>query len=172
MVTEVLHPADIRGRSGIFDEAKAKELAGLAKRGVYKVVCKEDVPPGANVLGGRFVLAIKNVNTDEEVYKARFVVQGHTDIEKNILVHNSTNLRQGSIRVLVAIVAVFGFRIWSQDVSQAYLQSAEKLMHDVYVKPTKEFHLSDTHLLKLLKPLYGLADSGDYWHATFSKHLQ
>ena len=27
------------------------------------------------------------------------------------------------------------------------------------------------YVLKLLRPLYGLADSGNYWHATFSKHL-
>ncbi len=26
-------------------------------------------------------------------------------------------------------------------------------------------------MLKLLRPLYGLADSGEYWHATFAKHL-
>lgn len=155
----------------MFDMAKAKELSGLAERGVYEIVCKEDVPAGANVLGGRFVLTIKNVETAEEAYKARFVVQGHTDIENNLLVHNSTNLRQSSIRTLVAIVAIFGFPLWSQDVSPAYLQSAEKLMREVYVRPTKEFRLSSNQLLRLLKPLYGLSDSGDYWHSTFSNHL-
>lgn len=60
-MTEILHPADPRGRSGIFDEAKAKELSGLAECGVYEVVCKEEIPLNANILGRRFVLAIKNV---------------------------------------------------------------------------------------------------------------
>lgn len=169
-VTETLHPADPRERSGMFDQAKALELAGLAERGTYEIVFKEDFPENANILGGRFVHAIKNLNTEEEVHKARFVVQGHTDL-KNLLVHHSTNLRQNSIRVLVAIAAIFGFGLWSQDVSQAYLQSADKLMRDVYVKPTKEFHLASNQLLKILKPLYGISDSGDYWHSTFSNHL-
>ncbi len=45
-------------------------------------------------------------------------------------------------------------------------------MRDVFVRPTKEFKLSQGHLLKLLKPLYGLSDSGDYWNATMSRHLR
>lgn len=44
-------------------------------------------------------------------------------------------------------------------------------MGEVYVRPTKEFQLPSDQLLKLLKPIYGLSDSGDYWHATFSNHL-
>lgn len=38
MTTEVQSPADPRGRQGQFDEAIAKEVQGLAKCGVYKVV--------------------------------------------------------------------------------------------------------------------------------------
>jgi len=45
-------------------------------------------------------------------------------------------------------------------------------MQDGFIKPTKEFELSENQLLKLMKPLYGLSDSGDYWHTTFTNHLK
>ena len=140
-------------------------------KGTWKVVLKEEIPGNSNVLNGRFVLVIKNKGTNEEIYKARFVVQGHRDREKHFLVHDSPNLRQSSTRLLVAIAAIFGFRRWIHDVRQAYLQPSEKLMRKVYLNPSKEFELSEGELLELLKPLYGLSDSGDYWHRTITRHL-
>lgn len=112
-------------------------------------------------MGGRFVLTIKNNNTEQVLYNARFVVQGHTDDEKHLLVHNPLTLRQQSIKRLVAITALFGFLIWSQDIAQAYLQSAECVQREVFVKELEELHLKSNQLLMLLKPLYGFSDSGD-----------
>lgn len=43
----------------------------------------------ANIPGGRFVLAIKNVVNDQPAYKARFFVQRLTDNEKKLLVKNA-----------------------------------------------------------------------------------
>ena len=121
--------------------------------------------------GGRFVLAIKDEGTDKEVWKARFIVQGYRDKLKTSLVHDTSTARQYSIRILTGLAAIFGFRLFSTDVTQAHLQSAENLMRDVFITPKGEFELSKDQLLKLLKPLYGLADSGDYWDKTFSRHL-
>ena len=73
---------------------------------------------------------------------------------------------------LRALFPCFGFRVWSEYINNSYLQSASKLLRDVYLKPGKEFELPSNHLLKLLHPLYGLADSGDYWNETFASHMK
>lgn len=169
LATEVIKAHDPRAR--MFDEAKAKEIRGLIDRGTWKVVFRREVPHGANIMGGRFVLAIKEGGTDKELYKARYVVQGFRDKMKTSLVHDSATSRQASARVLVGLAAAFEFELFSTDVTQAYLQSATPLQREVYIKPGKDFGLGSDKLLKLLRPLYGLADSGDYWGATFSQHI-
>lgn len=171
-ITEVLKPRDPRCSSPEATKAKQKEIAELIKRGTWKIVLMEDIPKNSNVMNGRFVMAIKDIETDKPFYKARFVVQGHRDREKDNLVHNSTTVRHSSIRTMVAMAALFGFRIWTQDVTNAYIQSASQLLREVYLRPSKEFELESTHVLKLLRPLYGLADSGDYWNATYSDHIR
>jgi hypothetical protein len=45
-------------------------------------------------------------------------------------------------------------------------------MRDVYIKPSVEFELNANQVLKLLRPLYGLADSGDYGGNTLLNHLK
>lgn len=40
------------------------------------------------------MLAIKTFRTNEEIYKAHFVVQKYYDAEKNMLVHNSLHFKQ------------------------------------------------------------------------------
>jgi len=126
-------------------------------------VNKENVPKDANILGGRFVLSIKDEGTNKEVWKARYVVQGFRDKMKTSLVHDNATARPHSTRILVGLASSFGFRLFSTDVTQAYLQSSENLTRDVYIRPSKEFGLKPDTMLNLLKPLYGLSDSGNYW---------
>ena len=171
-ITETLMPNDKRRNSEIFNEAKEKELKGLIARDTWEKVKLSQLPSDANVLNGRFVLSIKNVGSKDELYKARFVVQGHKDSEKMYLIHNASTLKQSSTRLIASIASTFSFRIFSHDISQAYLQSMDKLTRDVYIKPPKELKLEGDEVLKLLKPLYGLSDSGDYWKKTFHLHMR
>lgn len=118
-MTEFIYPADPRYKDGNFDEAKKKELKGLCDRGTFQVVLKKEVPNDANVLGGRVVLSIKDEGTEREVRKARFKVKGYRDKVKISLVHESANSIHHSVRLLIRLASIFGFRLSNTDVMQS-----------------------------------------------------
>ncbi len=68
------------------------------------------------------------------------------------------------------LAAMMNFKIWSQDISQVYLQRAKKLFREVYYKADPELIVPQGNLHKLLKSINGLSDSGDIWKCTFSNY--
>jgi len=153
------------------DDAKRSEIRNLLQRGTFKVILREELPPDGNILPGRFVLAIKSSEDGQVKYKAGYVIGGHRDKLKHMMVHSASTLQPQSVRLLLALASMLGFDVWTSDVKQAYLQSSEPLSREIFIgKPAPEFELDQTQCLKLLKPLYGLCESGDLWHATLDLH--
>ena len=138
---------------------------GFVERGTFKLVLEEEAGPNPNLMPSRYVLAIKHSSDGSTVYKARLVLVGHRDREKWSVIHNTYNLKQSSIRLILALATILGFDVWSLDVKQAYLQAASTLRRKLFVKP--EFiELKPGELLQVVKPLYGLTESGDFWCET------
>lgn len=87
VLMEILAPNDPSSNSSEFDLANAKKIVGLIEKGAFRVVIKQDLDEDANVLDERFVLTIKQKRSDKELFKARFVVQGHFGRVKEFLLH-------------------------------------------------------------------------------------
>lgn len=89
---------------------------GLLQRGTSKAFPKEEVPKDANILTGRFILTIKFILDGKTNYKAVYVIGGHKEKLKSRMVHVSATVQPLSIRLLLALSAIFGFKIWTADV--------------------------------------------------------
>ena len=76
-LSEVIKRGDLRSNDERFRAAKQMELKGLIEKGTWELVCKSEVPKNVNILGGRFVPAIKDGVMKDEVWKARFLVRGY-----------------------------------------------------------------------------------------------
>jgi Reverse transcriptase (RNA-dependent DNA polymerase) len=75
------------------------------------------------------------------------------------------------IRLIFALASIFDFKFWTQDVTQAYFQSAGTPARKVFIeKPASELELCPNQALQLLRPLYGLADSGEFWYRELAHH--
>ena len=134
--------------------AKRTEIRNLLEKGTFRVISKADVPPHGNVLSGRFVLAIKSTEDGAVKFKTRYVIAGHRDRYKEMMVHSTQTLQATSIRFLLALAALHGFQVWASDVRQAYLQSSVPLDRDVFIThPVPEFQLPQTNAssFKILK---------------------
>lgn len=170
-LTEIISIKDPRARSREMTQAKKDEIRGLLDRGTFSVLLREEIPQDANVLPGRFILAIKSAEDGKIKFKARYVSGGHRDRIKDLIVHSAATSQPQSIRILLAVAAMFGFTVWTTAVSQAYLQSAEPLSRELFFsKRAPEFELKPDQYLKLRKPLYGLRDSRDLWHRMLDNH--
>lgn len=110
-------------------------MNSLLSKGEIEIVQTNYIPATFNVLPVCFVLANKNCRTDQEHCKERFVVIEHTDQGKNLPVHSFTNAKPQMMRPLASTAAVVGIKIWSEDVSPAYLQSTRKLNSQFFINP-------------------------------------
>jgi len=173
---EILKSDDPRVSSPDMEAAAQTEVEELGRRGPREKMERSSLAPDANVLGTRFLYAIKKLNNPAEGPETRFIGQGNGDKAKPFIVHNLSILRKSSTKIILSTSAVLGFRIYSHDVNQAYLHSKDQLTREIYIRPKardfKYFGLVDTEALRLRKPRHGIPDAGDYWDVTVADHVK
>jgi hypothetical protein len=159
-----------------YETSRETEIAGLLEKGVFEVVPRSDVPEGVRIFNSRFVDEIKNEGTNKELKKSRLVVQAYHDDDKHTVLTQSPTIQRISQRVILSIAAmtIDTTGLYLRDISQAYVQSTSLLNRDFYIKPPRELatklNLEEGSVVKVLKPLYGVPESGNHWYKTYHSH--
>lgn len=137
----------------------------MIKRGNFRLAILPD-QSGENIVLSRFVLVLKYSTTGEVRERARFVIGGHRDKVKHRMIRTASTLSHTFfLRLVLALVSIFGFDVFSEDVRQAYLQSASNPQQTIFVEPN-ELELGHDELLQRTLPLYGPSESGEFWDRT------
>jgi hypothetical protein len=162
-----------------FELSDKKEIDTLIGDGVFRFEQYDPEKHGeTRIFKSRLVREIKGKATDTPYEKSRLVIQGYQDDGKSMILTQSPTIQRASQRIIVALApSLMKFpdreiSLWLRDITQAYVQSQTKLNRVVLAYPPKEItHIyPEGTIMVVLKPLYGLAEAGTHWWATYSKH--
>ncbi|CAK9829680.1 Copia protein [Anthophora retusa] len=128
-------------------------------------------PKDKKVLTNKWVFKTK-IKPDGEIekYKARLVARGHTqkygiDYEDIF----ASVARYEIIRTLFAAAVNEQMHIHQMDVISAYVQG--ELHDEIYMEQPEMFSKGENKVCKLLKPLYGLKQSGREWYRKLDRYI-
>ena len=176
LAVELRRQGKVTAPGAPFEQADQTEIEALIGRGVFRF---ERYDPrrhaGVRVFKSRMVHEIKGKATDNPYEKSRLVVQGYSDADKKMVLTQSPNIQRASQRVNLALAPPLlrqGKRIWLRDITQAYTQSETPLQRTILAELPKQIrHIyPEETIMAVIKPLYGIAEAGAHWWATYFKH--
>ena len=170
--TMYMHQAMKQPDKKEFLQAMDKEINDHVAKGHWKLIPKAKVPKGINVLDSVWAMRRKRKIMTGEIYKwkARLNVHGGQQ-EKGVNYWETYApvVAWPTIRFFFAISLMRGWHTRQVDFVQAYTQAP--LENDIYMDIPKGYKIKgashETHVMKLLKNLYGLKQAGRVWN----KHL-
>ena len=79
--------------------------------------------------------------------------------------------RYNSIRVIISLASMLGWKLHQMDVKTAFLKG--QIEEEVYIEQPEgfELHGKESHVCKLKKALYGLKQAPRDWYARIDSYL-
>ena len=147
-------------------QAMDKEMASLKENNSYEEV---PLPAGANLIGSRWVYAVKLELDGQEHHKARFVAKGFSQIaEEDYLDTFAPTARKTTVRMVIQEAVNQDMVTHQMDFNTAFLNA--DLDVDIFIKPP-DGYTTNQNVWKLNKGLYGLKQSSRLWNTLLDKFL-
>lgn len=103
--------------------------------------------------------------------KSRLVAQNYCDEDAGIIPTKAPTIQRFSQRILLSLTAsIPDMQVFTRDVTQAYIQRNKPLQIPVYIEAPKEMGLSEGEVLRVVRPLYGIPESGLHWYLTYLEY--
>ena len=167
----------IKTEGAPFEIADQTEIDALIAQDVFRFELYDPVKhDGRRIFKSRLVREIKGQATDTPYEKSRLVVQGYGDDEKETVLTQSPTIQRASQRLIMTLAPTLlqdhHMTIWVRDITQAYVQSKSQLKRTILARLPTEIHdqYPKETLMVVIKPLYGIAEAGAHWWATYFKH--
>jgi len=154
--------------------ADKKEIDGIIANETFAVEHEKDVPPNASYINTGVVRVLKDaVGAPATIPKSRWVAK---EYNSNRVVERSVPTPGKEIvRLMINLSLLFSSPLRTFDVRQAFLQG-NKIVEPTYLRLPRDkkfLELIPENLrapgtvLRLIKPIYGMVDSGNRWVAKF-----
>ena len=149
----------------LWERAIEEELATLKAAGTWRL---EEAPPGANIIGSKWVFkAKKDAAGNVARYKARLVTQGFSQIGG--VDYDDTYApvaKLGSSRAIIAMANRLRFELHQIDIKGAYLNGVLNADEVLFMQHPPGYKAPDAgaRVLRLVKTLYSLKQSGRRWY--------
>ncbi|KAF2348136.1 Reverse transcriptase RNA-dependent DNA polymerase [Trinorchestia longiramus] len=118
-----------------WQKAMSDEMAALVDNETFELVAK---PKERSVIGGRWVYSVKSGPNDQEIFKARYVAKGHSQVaDVDFTETFSPTARLTSVRMLMDIAVQESYIVHQMDVCTAYLHA--KIDCNVFVEQPEGF---------------------------------
>lgn len=152
-------------------QAMEEELDAMRRMKTWELV---DLPEGRQAVKCKWVFKLKRNQDDSiERYRARLVAKGFS--QKEGLDYNETfspTLKHTSIRVILALVALYDWEVHQVDVATAFLNGV--LQEEVFMCQPDGFVIpgKEKKVCRLKKSIYGLKQSSRVWNEDIDLYLQ
>ena len=158
-----------------FEASDQKEIDDLVGRGVFSFeLFDPTIHGGYRVFKSRMVREVKG-KTMVPYEKSRLVVQGYNDEGKHEILTQSPTIQRASQRLILALAPALlneGMLVELRDITQAYPQAQTELFRTILAHLPKELvtKYPEGTIIRVIKPLYGIAEAGVHWFATYQGH--